>query len=345
MKTYKQFMSDYYFIVEGKYSDEHAHRKVWNHFMVHKKHGKEVRGHLDSGDHDKALEHMKSEVEKAKKDPKHPLSFEKSKRGFTGTKESGDKSSYHKELDNAVHGVHALATKDRRTSNAAKQRKPMRVTGAGKSDLTKEWKKSGAKNQTPKRDLEIHDPKNKKYGIGISQKKSGGSQLMSAGPEETHATIKHAAKKLAKSMIKSGKSKEEASAVKSDIEKRSSRASRAIKAMERGSRERKDALKKVAQRHIDKMHDAHPHLAKHIGSEASSGEGKYGKKVSAGSGRAEILLKNADVGKKKSAEVHDIKHRERSGVGGKLRAAMPKSDKVNPKTGKTRSGNVKLDER
>lgn len=343
MKTYNQFIIECLYVIE-KYSDEHSHRKVWNHFIVHKKHGKEVQSHLGSGEHDKALSHMKKEVEKAKSDPKHPLSFEKAKRGFTGSKSESDRDSYHKELDNAVHGVHALATKDRRTKNAASSRKPMRVTGAGKAETTKDWKKSGAKDKTPKRDLEIHDPKNKKYGIGISQKKAGGSQLMSAGPEETHATIKHASKKLAKSMLKSGKSREEAESAKKDIEKRSSRATRAIKAMERGSRQRKDALKRVAQRHIDRMHDAHPHLAKHIGSEASSGVGKYGKSVSSGSGRAEILLKNADTSKNKSAEVHDIKHRERAGVGGRLRAAMPKSDKVN-KQGKTRTGNVKLDER
>lgn len=347
MKTFQEFIESYYeIILEGSYNDEHALRKTWNHFMVHKKHGAEVRRHLDSGDHESALNHMKSEVEKAKSDPKHPLSFEKSKRGYKGGKTDSDRDSYHKELQNAVHGTHTLATKERRTANAAKKRLPMRNTGAGKSSVTKEWEKSGAKNPTPKRDVEIHDPKNKKHGIGISMKKPGGSQLMSGGPEETHATIKHASKQLGKEMRKSGKSKEEVQSAEKDIHGRSQRASRAIKAMARGSRARKNALKQVAQRHYDRMHDAHPGLAKHIGSEASSGTGKYGKSVSSGSGQASVVLKGADTQRGVDAKVQDIKKRERGGgFTGKLRAAMPKSDRVNPKTGKTRSGNAKLDEK
>jgi hypothetical protein len=347
MKTYSRFVEDCYeSILEGAYNDEHALRKTWNHFMVHKKHGAEVKRHLAGGDHKSALDHMKSEVEKAKSDPKHPLSFEKSKRGYKGGKTGADKDSYHQELDNAVHGAHTLATKERRTANAAKKGLPMRNTGAGKSSVSKEWEKSGAKNTTPKRDVEIHDPKNKKHGIGISMKKPGGSQLMSGGPEETHATVKHASKQLGREMKKSGKSKEEIETAKKDITSKSERASRALKGMERGSRARKDALKKVAQRHYDRMHDAHPGLAKHIGSEASSGTGKFGKSVSSGSGQASVVLKGADTRKGVEAKAQDIKRRERAGgFSGKMRAAMPKSDKVNPKTGKTRSGNAKLDER
>lgn len=343
MKTFNQYCT----FCEGDYNDEHALRKTWNHFVTHKKHGSEVKKHIESGDHAAALDHMKNEVEKAKSDPKHPLSFNKAKRGFKGGKTSSDKDSYHKELDTAVHGVHTLATQERRTANAAKKGLPMQNTGTGKSSVTKEWGKSGAKNTTPKRDVEIHDPKNKKHGIGISLKKAGGSQLMSGGPEETHATIKHASKQLGKEMRKSGKSKEEVESKTKDIHARSERASKAIKAMERGSSERKSALKQVAQRHYDRMHDAHPGLAKHIGSEASSGSGKFGKSVSSGSGGASVVLKGADSKKGVEAKAQDIKKRERSGGfnQGRLRAAKPKSDRVNPNTGKTRSGNVKLDER
>lgn len=348
MRTFKEFVEKYYeVILEGSYSDEHALRKTWNHFIVHKKHGSEVKKHLDSGDHDSAIKHMKSEVEKAKSDPKHPLSFEKSKRGYKGQKSEEDRDSYHKELDNAVHGVHSLATKERRTVNAAKKRLPMKNTGSGKSPVTKQWQKSGAKNTTPKRDVEIYDPKNKKHGIGISMKKPGGSQLMSGGPEETHATIRHASRQLGREMRKSGKSREEVKSAVSDIENRSQRASRAISAMSRGSRQRKNALKQVAQRHYDRMHSSHPNLSRHIGSEASSGVGKYGRSVSSGSGQASIILKGSDTKKGTEAKTQDIRRRERSGGfdSGTLRASMPKSDKVNPKTKRTRSGNVKLDER
>lgn len=347
MKTYTQFIEECYeYILEGAYNDEHALRKTWNHFMVHKKHGAEVRQHLDAGDHKAALDHMKSEVEKAKSDPKHPLSFEKAKRGFKTGKTDADRKSYHQELDNAVHGAHTLATKERRTANAAKKGLPMQNTGAGKAPVTASWEKTGAKNTTPKRDVEIHDPKNKKHGIGISMKKPGGSQLMSGGPEETHATIKHAAKRHAAELVKSGKSKEEADAAHKDIVNRSERISWLVKGMEKGSPARKAAIKQAAQRHIDHMHDNHPGLENHIGSEASSGNQKFGKRVSAGSGQASVVLKGADTKKGVEAKAQDISRRERArGFKGKLRAALPKSDKVNPKTGKTRSGNVKLDER
>jgi len=348
MKSYSNFIDDCYFtILEGAYNDEHALRKTWNHFMVHKKHGAEVRRHLDSGDHAAALDHMQSEVDKAKSDPSHPLSFEKSKRGYKGGKTDADKRSYHQELDNAVHGAHTLATKERRTVNAAKKGLPMRNTGAGKAPVTASWEKAGAKNTTPKRDVEIHDPKNPKYGIGISLKKPGGSQLMSGGPEETHATIQHAAKRHAAELVKSGShSKEEAKAAHDDIVKRSERFSWLLKGMERGSPARKSAIKQAAQRHIDHMHDNHPGLENHIGSEASSGNEKFGKTVSAGSGQASMVLKGADTRKGVESKVQDIKRRERArGFTGRLRAAKPKSDRVNPNTGKTRSGNAKLDER
>ena len=348
MKTYSQFVESYYSrLFEGAYNDEHALRKTWNHFMVHKKHGAEVRKHLDAGDHQAALEHMKSEAEKAKTDPKHPLSFEKAQRGFKGGKTDADRKSYHQELDNAVEGAHTLATKERRTSNAAKKGLPMKNTGAGKAPVTPSWEKTGAKNTTPKRDVEIHDPKNPKHGIGISMKKPGGSQLMSGGPEETHATLVHAAKRHAAELVKSGShTKEQGSDVVKDITSRSERISWLVKGMEKGSPARKAAIKQAAQRHIDSMHDNHPGLENHIGSEASSGNEKFGKKVSAGSGQASVVLKGADTKKGVQAKAQDIQRRERArGFKGKLRAAMPKSDKVNPKTGKTRSGNVKLDER
>jgi hypothetical protein len=347
MKTYSRFIEECYeYILEGAYNDEHALRKTWNHFMVHKKHGAEVRKHLDAGDQKAALDHMKGEVDKAKSDPKHPLSFEKSQRGFKGGKTDSDSKSYYQELDNAVQGAHTLATKERRTVNAAKKGLPMKNTGAGKAPVTASWAKTGATNTTPKRDVEIHDPKNPKYGVGISLKKSGGSQLMSGGPEETHATIKHAAKKHVAELIKSGKSKEEADAAHQDIVKRSERVSWLVKGMEKGSPARKSAIKQAAQRHIDHMHDNHPGLENHIGSEASSGNEKFGKRVSAGSGQASVVLKGADTKKGVEAKAQDIQRRERSkGFKGRLRAAKPKSDRVNPKTGRTRSGNVKLDER
>ena len=62
--------------------------------------------------------------------------------------------------------------------------------GSGASDsVTKEWKKYGGSNKTPKTDLTVN-------GVRISLKQSGGSQLMSGAKEETRATFHAAISKL-----------------------------------------------------------------------------------------------------------------------------------------------------
>ena len=69
MKTFPQFIFEcnkslintLFSLYEGKYSDEHAFRKVWNHFITHRKYGKEVRNLINSGKYDEAREAMEKD--------------------------------------------------------------------------------------------------------------------------------------------------------------------------------------------------------------------------------------------------------------------------------------------
>lgn len=329
MKVYKKFINECYYIFE-KYSDEHAHRKVWNHFIVHKKHGSEVRTHLNSGEHEKALSHMKGEIEKAKSNPSHPLSFEKAKRGFAKSgKTDADRKSYHKELEDAVHGVYALST-HKKIKGAVDSGHPARVTGGSdpNAKLSKGWKGAGGSNKTPKSDLEIYNPKNPKERRGISMKKGGGSQLASAEPGEMRATYRSAAKAYVQ-RFHGDKSKEERNKIKSDIENRANRASKLFARMKTGSDSGNDLRKRAAQRHVDKIHSDHPQMTRLVTQASTSGNTKFSGRNSPGT--AGIVLTGRTS--KTPATAKSAEQQSSS----KPRAAKPK--------GSNRAGNLKVDYR
>lgn len=272
MKTYKEFWT-----LCEKYSEEHAHRKVWNHFITHKRHGETVRGHLSSGSHDDAIAHMKSELEKAKTDPKHPLSFAKSKRGFSKSgKTQADEAGYHKEMEDAIHGVTSMAS-HKKMKGAVEGRHPARVTGGSDPDakLSKTWKSGGGSNRTPKGDLEVYNPKNKKERRGVSMKKGGGAQLASAEPGEMSATYKSAAKSYSQ-RFHGDKPKEERKRIQSDIEGKAGVAARLLARMKKGSRSGNELRKRAAQRKIDRLHAEHPQLTRLVSQASTSGEKKFG---------------------------------------------------------------------
>jgi hypothetical protein len=323
MITFREFS-----ILCEKYSDEHAHRKAWNHFITHKKHGESVRGHLAAGEHDKALSHMKSEVEKAKSDPKHPLSFEKSKRGYSKSgKTNADKEGYHKEMDDAVHGVHALAS-HKKMKGAVEKRHPARVTGGSDPDakLSKTWKSGGGTNKTPKGDLEVYNPKNKKERRGVSMKKGGGAQLASAEPGEMGATYKSAAKSYTQ-RFHGHKPKSERKKIQADIEKKAGVASKLLARMKTGSEGGNELRKKAAQRKIDRLHGEHPQLTRHVSQASTSGDAKFGGKNKPGT--AGLVL----TGKTSKSDANAKSSEQQTSA--KPRAAKPK--------GRNRSGNLKVD--
>ena len=323
MKTFQEFL-----LICEKYSDEHAHRKTWNHFITHKKHGKEVRGHIEKGDHESALSHMKGEVEKAKSDPKHPLSFEKAKRGFSKSgKTESDRENYHKELGDATHGVRALAS-HKKMKGAVDKGHPARVTGGSDPDakLSKQWKSGGGSNKTPKGDLEVYNPKNKKERRGVSMKKGGGAQLASAEPGEMKATYKSAAKSYTQ-RFHGHKSKEERKKIQGDIENKSGTAAKLLARMKTGSEGGNELRKRSAQRKIDRLHGEHPQLTRHVSQVSTSGDAKFSGKNSAGT--AGIVL----TGKTNKSDANAKSADQQTSA--KPRAAKPK--------GSNRAGNLKVD--
>lgn len=324
MKTFSEFITE-------KYSEEHAHRKLWNHFISHGKHGKEVRQAILDKDYDKALEIMTTEVQYSKTDPDHPLHFDKAKRGFSVKqgKRDTDLETYHKELDDAVRGVHALASQ-KKLRGAVEGRHSARVTGGSDPNarLSRTWRGAGGKNVTPKGDLEIYNAKNPKERRGISMKKGGGAQLASAESGELLATYKAASKSFVQ-RFHGDKSKEERNRIRQDIMNRIQRVADANVAMKDAGRDEKQALKVSAQDILDGLHDNHPNLTRHVSQVSTSGDTKFGGRNAPGT--AGVVLTGATP---KSAATAKPAEQQ---VSAKPRQALPKGD--------NRPGNVKVDYR
>jgi len=324
MKTFSEFITE-------KYSEEHAHRKLWNHFISHGKHGKEVRQAILDKDYDKALEIMTTEVQYSKTDPDHPLHFDKAKRGFSVKqgKRDTDLETYHKELDDAVRGVHALASQ-KKLRGAVEGRHSARVTGGSDPNarLSRTWRGAGGKNVTPKGDLEIYNAKNPKERRGISMKKGGGAQLASAESGELLATYKAASKSFVQ-RFHGDKSKEERNRIRQDIMNRIQRVADANVSMKTAGRDEKQALKVSAQDILDGLHDNHPNLTRHVSQVSTSGDAKFGGRNAPGT--AGVVLTGATA--KSDATAKSAEQQ----VSAKPRQALPKGD--------NRPGNVKVDYR
>ena len=293
MKSFREFIFECYFnkfsffLFEGKYSDEHAFRKVWNHFITHRKYGKEVRDLINSGKYDEAREAMEKEIADAKKDPKHPLSFEKAKRGFEKGKDNNvnqSQSTYYDELKLAPDSVVAY-TKGRRGKSAANRSTAYaKVEGGATPPTTRMWKDVvGKEADTSKRDISIADTKDKKFGQGISLKQGEGSQTLSAEPEEVRGLFQAAAKKYIKQLKKDGASKEDIKKFEADVESNISKYIRAqsLKISPTENKEKSDKRLSIAQSAVDNLVKNYPGFDRLVDKEAASGEQKFGKGVSA----------------------------------------------------------------
>ena len=86
----------------------------------------------------------------------------------------------------------------KKLKSAVEKGLPTRVTGSGTAELSKKFKSAGGVDRTPKGDLEVYDPDNSKYRVGISMKKGAGAQLASAEGGEVRGMYKVAAKEYVK---------------------------------------------------------------------------------------------------------------------------------------------------
>lgn len=298
------------------YSDEHAHANIWNH-MVNK-----------GIAHDKNAMH--AELEKSKTDKTHPLHFDNAKHeGFTGgVKKKEAEASYHAENETAMHTIHALANHPD-FKNAVKEKHTATVQGAARGELSDTWKKHGAKNATSKSDVSIHDKTGKSEGLKLSLKKGGGSQLMSAGPEESKAVHDVAAREMLNTHPKyknlsQSKKNEIHSKVMSQLDIVGSH----LNAMKTADESEKEKHKNAGQAASDAMHKALPELNHFVRKEATTGKGKF----VAGSPAAASYIVKSKAGKNEAS----VEHVDKADHNGPLpRISKPKDP--------GRSGNIKAD--
>lgn len=297
---------------KGGYDDEHATVNLWNHVVGHKKSEDLI------SDHKK----ISAEIERAKKDPKHPLSFENSSsEGFKGGKKTEEsREAYYRELHHAVHTVHGLANHPS-IRGAVKSRVRAKVTGKDRGQLSNTWKAAKASDRTSKADIVIGEA-GSKHHHPISLKK-GDSQLMSAQGNEHHATMDHATNELMKSNKKFTRKHKEG--VMNRVKQVNDRLSKMAKTTDK-DKQRK--LRDEAQKISDSIHDEHPDLLKHVHHEASTGHGKFG---TGQTGTARHLVTSLPSG----VHIHDTHTNNEPIVAGRPRIALPKGD--------GRPGNVKID--
>ncbi len=317
--TFSTFYHMLFEAKQGTYNDEHAFAHLWNHAVG----GKTKIGH----DHAK----MTAEIEKAKKNPNPPLSFENApSAGFQkGIRDESARDSYFKELHTAAHTVHALATHPD-FKDEVKRGDKATVMGASKGKLSALWGKHGASNKTSKSDVAIGTT-----GIKtVSMKKGGGSQLMSAGPEENMAVHEHATNR----MIEHGLIKKEHQKKILDHIKKANEYANQMKYYHHDEKKQGE-MRDAGQKHIDAAYKVHPELNEYVHHEAATGHGKFDSTEH----RANYLAVGAT--KNSGASVVDTnKTRYTDKNSPHLRLALPKERLKNAKPGdEGRSGNFKID--
>lgn len=325
---------DFIFICEklNKTHDEDSQSKLWNYFIANSENTK-VRDLILNGEIERAKEEIKKEVEKAKGYSNHPLNFKNAGdeefAKATG-RQSSDEEPYNKFLDDSVSGLIALAGQ-KKLRSAVEKGLPTRVTGSGTAELSKNFKSAGGVDRTPKGDLEVYDPDNSKYRVGISMKKGAGAQLASAEGGEIKGMYKVAAKEYVKK-FHGDKSKEERQKIEKEIMNDAERLS-AIGRLQKSAGEAQDvdkqkqSLKNVSQGISDKLLDKYPQFERLLSQVATTGKGKF----KGNQGTAGIVLTGKDKSKEATAKSAEQQKSARP------RLALPK--------GQNRPGNLKIDYR
>lgn len=295
------------------YNDEHAVAHLWN----------SITSHANAKHLLKSADNIKAEIEKAKKDKKHPLNAKNApvqgfKRGIRNNQ------AYYDELHHAAATVHGLANHPS-FKEAVKKKLKAKVAGAKKiksNELSDTWQSSGAKDGTSKADIEIGE-RGDEHFHPISLKK-GDSQLMSAQPEEFHATYEHATSEHMKDNPKFTAEHKEA------VMDKVRRIAKHLKSMAGAHPQKQRKHRDDAQELINSIHSEHPNLLHSVAFEAATGHGKFGHERT---GTARHLVTSLGT----SAHIHDTKTGNEPIHVEAPRVALPKGD--------GRPGNIKLDYR
>ncbi len=310
MKSFVEFNQ---ILIEGDFKSENAYRVLWNKFVNQAE--KEIHGELSNAvklakkDDEKgakkvmsrAAELMRDSIDKAKNDPKHPLSFANSdSKDYTGGKTDDDEKSYWDQLDANVDAV-AYAPSERKMRTAIEKGWTASGTGASSAELTKQVKKgtvggSGLKSATQKSDVVLSDPNNEKSRIGISHKQGGATFLATGEPGEVRGVGSTAAKRVSKSEIQYRPSRKEKGESDEDYKERQSKEKSEVKRKQqqrrreledktdriatpldyRGSDSReKTARKAQAQTAADDLRQKEPRYAREISQQHATGKDRF----------------------------------------------------------------------
>lgn len=296
------------------YSDEHALANLWNHAVNHPKASRLLS----------SASNLHDEINKAKKDPSHPLNFSRQTEGFTGGKKPSHKEAYYNELHHAADAVVGIA-KHPTFKKAVIEKHQAKVAGSSVGKLSPTWRAAGAKNATSKSDVKIGK-------IGVSLKK-GSAQLMSAESRELKATYDHATSEHMKSNPKFTVKH------KKDVLDKITKIGKHMDAMKGADRDTQEHHRVKAQKLADEIQDQHPNLMDHVAHEAATGNGKFGGAGNEGTSR--VLVTTL---KDKEPKIHDtLTSKTPIKVKPRLRIALPKGRDKETGLG-TRGGNGKIEQ-
>lgn len=323
MKSFPEFINE----ALNKTHDEDSQSKLWNYFISNPEQ-KKIRDLILDKDYESAQKEIKKEVEAAKKNKDHPLNFANAgKEEFSKAKgrEESDEQPYNKFLDDSISGLLALS-KQRKLRSAVEKGLPTRVTGSGQAELSRRFKGAGGTDKTPKGDVEVYDPDNPKYRVGVSMKKGTGAQLASAEGGELKGMYKNAAKSYVR-RFHGDKSKEEQRKIQNDIMKDVEKISDYNREMKTSDRDTQKDLKGKTQDILNKLGKDYPQLTRLVNQVATSGDQKFKGKNAPGT--AGVVL----TGKEKNKEATAAPSEQQKSQS--PRAALPK--------GRNRPGNIKID--
>jgi len=329
MKTFQEFI----LICEAlnKTHDENSQSKIWNYFIGNPEQ-QGIRDLLLKKDYESAKILIRQEVEKAKQNREHPLNFQNAREDEFSQKsgrQPGDERPYNKFLDDSISGLLALS-KEKKIRKSIEKGLPTRVAGKSQAELSKRFNRDGGTDKTSKGDIEIYDPDNDKFKVGVSIKKGKGAQLASAESGELKGMVSSAARQYVKK-FHSNKSREEKEKIEREIMGRIEKVSQNQIDMRTADRDTQKNLKISSQEVLDNLNNDYPQLTRIINQVATSGKGKFKSQQ----GVADVVL----TGKEGDVEASAISsERQKSS---NLRAALPKGK--NKSTGVSRPGNTKID--
>jgi len=313
-----------------KYNDEHATVKMWNHANK-------------DGSH-KDINKLHADIESAKKDPHHPLSFENAdSKGFEGGKKNDSaKEDYYRKLHKTALSVTAMANSDDKViQHHVKKRSIAHVQGGEYGKLSSIYRKHyGEKVKgtpgTSKADIRLGEKGEKGAGF-ISVKDETGGQISSGGAKELGA-LHHAA---ASEMLNHHPEYRHLSDAEKDAHHKRimSHVTKMQHIMHDDTKQTDEKMKSrigQASKIHDKMHHEYPNLWHEVRREAMTGRQKFEQNEdgSTSSNVATHIIRHPKIGKKgnilKPAEVtniDDIDHgskrkgvfaKGKTGVGGHL---------------------------